>query len=87
MNSRFSQSACTAMPTFTAFVIPPARAISGHYFRSTEKEERDPNEAQQTFEVVEESDYLLYLRRQASLIASFCENYDFFFFVWVKIPV
>ena len=28
MNSRFSQSACTAIPTFTAFVIPPARAIS-----------------------------------------------------------
>ena len=27
MNSRFSQSACTAIPTFTAFVIPPALAI------------------------------------------------------------
>lgn len=27
MNSRFSQSACTAIPTLTAFVIPPALAI------------------------------------------------------------
>lgn len=27
MNSRFSQSAWTAIPTFTAFVIPPALAI------------------------------------------------------------
>jgi hypothetical protein len=32
MNSRFSQSACTAIPTFTGFDIPPALAMSPFLF-------------------------------------------------------
>lgn len=48
MNSRFSQSACTAMPTFTAFVIPPARAISGHCFPINGEERERDAEGEQT---------------------------------------